>query len=71
MKILIIGASGFVGRHLAAALQTQGHEVIRGVRKLRLPTNIAVDFKDTNKATWLPRLEGVDVVINAVGVFAR
>ena len=69
MKILICGASGFVGRHLAAALQTNGHEVIRGVRKPRLPTDIAVDFgKDTDKATWLPRLKGVDVVINAVGV---
>ena len=69
MKILICGASGFVGRHLAAALQNNGHEVIRGVRKPRLPTDIAVDFsKDTDKATWLPRLKGVDVVINAVGV---
>jgi uncharacterized protein YbjT (DUF2867 family) len=69
MKILILGASGFVGRHFAAALQTKGHEVIRGVRKPRLPTDIAVDFcKDTDKATWLPKLNGVDAVINAVGV---
>jgi uncharacterized protein YbjT (DUF2867 family) len=69
MKILILGASGFVGRHFTAALQTQGHEVIRGVRKPRLPTDIAVDFcKDTDKATWLPRLNSMDVVINAVGV---
>jgi uncharacterized protein YbjT (DUF2867 family) len=69
MKILILGASGFVGRHFVAALQTKGHEVIRGVRKPRLPTDIAVDFcKDTDQATWLPRLKGVDAVINAVGV---
>lgn len=69
MKILILGASGFVGRHFAAALQTNGHEVIRGIRKPRLPTDIAVNFcKDTDKATWLPRLKSVDVVINAVGV---
>lgn len=69
MKILILGASGFIGRHLAAALQTKGHEIIRGVRQLRLPTDIAVDFcKDTVKASWLPRLQGVDVVVNGVGV---
>ncbi len=69
MKILICGATGFVGRHLTTALQAGEHTVIRGVRKPRLPTDIAVDYcKDTSKEAWLPKLNGIDVVINAVGV---
>jgi uncharacterized protein YbjT (DUF2867 family) len=69
MKILICGTSGFVGRHLTAALQAAGHTVIRGIRKPSQPDDIAVDFcKETSKEAWLPKLFGVDVVINAVGV---
>jgi uncharacterized protein YbjT (DUF2867 family) len=69
MKILICGATGFVGRHLTASLRAAGHTVIRGVRKPTLPDDIAVDYcKDTTKETWLPRFAGIDVVINAVGV---
>ena len=69
MKILICGASGFVGRHLTHALRQAGHTVIRAVRTPHGPDDIAVDFRnDTAKDTWMPRLAGVDVVINAVGV---
>lgn len=69
MKILICGATGFVGRHLTETLQQAGHTVVRGVRKPSLPTDIAVDFsKDTDKAVWLPRLQGIDAVVNVVGV---
>jgi uncharacterized protein YbjT (DUF2867 family) len=69
MKILICGATGFVGRHLTSALQTAGHTVIRGIRKPTQPDDIAVDFAhDTDKAIWLPRLVGIDAVINVVGV---
>lgn len=70
MKILICGATGFVGRHLAKTLQQAGHDVVRGIRKPTLPTtDIAVDFsKDTDKTVWLPRLKGIDAVVNVVGV---
>ncbi len=69
MKILICGATGFVGRHLTATLRAAGHTVIRGVRKYSQPDDIEVDFcKDTTKEAWLPKLDGIDVVINAVGV---
>lgn len=69
MKILICGASGFIGRHLTANLAAAGHEVICGVRKPANPTDISVDFtRDTTKEAWLPRLNDIDVVINAVGV---
>ena len=69
MKILICGATGFVGRHLTQALRNEGHAVIRAVRRPSEPDDITVDFRnDTSKEVWLPRLKGVDVVINAVGL---
>ncbi len=69
MKILICGATGFVGRHLVGALRDAGHTVIRAVRSPTEPHDIAVDFRnDTRKEIWLPRLSGIDVVINAVGL---
>jgi uncharacterized protein YbjT (DUF2867 family) len=69
MKTLVCGATGFVGRHLTSALRDAGHIVIRGVRRPAEPDDIAVDFsKDTGKDAWLPRLDGINVVVNAVGV---
>lgn len=69
MKILICGATGFVGRHLTGTLRNAGHTVIRAVRKPGEPDDIAVDFRnDGSKEIWLPRLRGIDVVVNAVGL---
>jgi nucleoside-diphosphate-sugar epimerase len=69
MKILVCGATGFVGRHLTLALLNAGHQVVRGIRKPTQTEDIAVDFcKDTTKEDWLPKLVNIDVVINAVGV---
>ncbi|MEO8331235.1 MAG: NAD-dependent epimerase/dehydratase family protein [Gallionella sp.] len=69
MKILVCGATGFVGRHLTRSLREAGHTVVRGVRRPSEPGDIAVDFcNDTGKEIWLPRLEGINVVVNAVGV---
>jgi len=69
MKILVCGATGFVGRHLTRALRDAGYSVIRGMRRPAEPGDIAVDFcKDTRKEIWLPRLNGISAVVNAVGV---
>lgn len=69
MNILICGASGFVGRHLQAALQSAGHTCIRGVRQPRTPADRAVDYlQDVTVEAWLPKLQGIDAVINAVGI---
>jgi len=68
MNILICGASGFIGRNLTMALSKHGHNVIRAVRKPQGQNDIAVDFRnDTDIKHWLPRLETIDAVINAVG----
>jgi uncharacterized protein YbjT (DUF2867 family) len=69
MKILVCGASGFVGRHLVAALQAAGHQCIRGVRRARRSDDVVINYlQDVTPVQWLPKLQGIEVVINAVGV---
>ncbi len=68
MKVLVLGARGFVGRHLAAALRAQGHAVVAGVSNNAKPGDCLTHFgRDTNLAAWLPRLQGLEAVINCVG----
>jgi uncharacterized protein YbjT (DUF2867 family) len=69
MNILLCGASGFVGRHLEAELLNAGHRVSRGVRRPQGAADIAIDYRnDIDIASWVPRLAGIDAVVNAVGV---
>lgn len=69
MNILICGATGFVGRPLTHTLRKAGHTVFRGVRNPTHPNDLSIDYNaDIAKETWLPRLKGITVVINAVGV---
>jgi len=70
MRILITGTTGFIGSALATALAHRGHEVLRCThRHSNAETGISVDYmRDVTQADWLPRLRGVDAVINAVGI---
>jgi uncharacterized protein YbjT (DUF2867 family) len=76
MRILLIGASGFIGRHLMGGLLAAGHQVIGAARNplelsRRFPgvETLACDFShDLSPEVWLPRLQGVDTVINAAGL---
>ena len=75
MKVLVVGALGFIGRQIVAALLTGGHQVVAAVRQQRrseLPAAVMVvdcDLsRDLDPAVWLPRLVGVDAVINAAGL---
>jgi uncharacterized protein YbjT (DUF2867 family) len=72
--ILLTGASGFIGRRLANALVEAGHEVVCAMRNPgraddgRFRT-LACDFtSDFDASVWVPRLAGIDAVINAVGI---
>jgi len=66
MRLLIAGASGFLGRELTAALTAAGHEVVRLVR--RSPDG-------TDESQWDPYagrldldlVESADVVVNLAG----
>jgi uncharacterized protein YbjT (DUF2867 family) len=65
MNVLLCGGRGFLGRHIAAALVRAGHTV-QSVSRHGRP---AVDFTQaTSAAYWHPLLNGVDAVVNAVGV---
>ena len=72
MHILLTGSTGFIGHTLQAALQRAGHTVHGGVsprQRTLLPGQVPMDFAhDTTAAAWLPRLQGIDAVVNAVGV---
>ena len=72
MNILLCGADGFLGRHLELRLTNAGHRVARGVRRPRRPGDVAIDYlRDTEPAAWLDRLEGIDAVVNAVGILVE
>ena len=71
-RVLICGAHGFIGSHLRRALAARGHQVVSGQSA---PTRagddaaMQVDFvSDVTVDAWRPRLKGIDVVVNAVGV---
>jgi uncharacterized protein YbjT (DUF2867 family) len=75
MRILLTGCSGFIGQRLMDALLADGHELVCAVRRRKISDRaglayIDVDFaKDTDKSVWLARLDGIDAVINTVGIF--
>lgn len=74
MVVLLTGGSGFIGSHLAEALLAAGHQVVCAVRDPDARRDprfryVAADFtRDFDAAAWMPRLQGVDVVVNAVGI---
>ncbi|HEY2673782.1 MAG TPA: TIGR01777 family oxidoreductase [Rugosimonospora sp.] len=67
MRIIIGGASGFIGRPLVQRLRDSGHDVVRLVRR---------DSRGPDEITWRPNqgeldvavLDGADAVINLAGV---
>jgi uncharacterized protein YbjT (DUF2867 family) len=69
MTILLTGATGFIGSRLSKALSSAGHRVIETRRGPPAADCVPADFtRDLAIEDWLPKLAGVDVVINAVGI---
>jgi uncharacterized protein YbjT (DUF2867 family) len=76
MRILVMGAYGFIGTHVTGRLMAAGHTVIAGAHDLalakkRLPDCeiIACDFsKDIHPDVWISRLKNIDAVVNCVGI---
>ena len=55
-RILVLGASGYIGQHLTAALSQQGHQVLAAARnterlqKLNLASGVTCHNVDLNSA---------------------
>jgi len=72
MKILICGASGFLGQHLERHLRQAGHTVVRGLRQPQRPSDLGIDFTHIGQTKdWAEQLAVFDVVINAVGILVE
>lgn len=75
MHIAVIGAGGFIGRHIVAELAAHGHRVTAVVRTAvpggTLPAAAVARLsraRQLDAAAWAPLLAGVDTVVNAAGV---
>jgi uncharacterized protein YbjT (DUF2867 family) len=75
VNILVVGAAGFIGRHLARRLVESGHHVTpSGTDPARLRRLfpglrcIAGEYGRDSAEVWLSRLAGVDVIINTAGL---
>lgn len=76
MRILVLGAAGFIGRHIVAELVSAGHEPVACVRRREdfaraFPSVAVADCnlaRDLSASDWLPRLSAIDVVVNAAGL---
>lgn len=76
MRIMLIGASGFIGRYLKAALIEAGHDVIpvsrRAIKRDNQSQKSIAHRIDMNKALtpkdWLPLLSGIDTIVNCAGI---
>jgi nucleoside-diphosphate-sugar epimerase len=76
MRILITGATGFIGSHIAEAAAKAGHQLVLCARnpaiaKLSFPHAELkqVDFSRENETSlWLQRTKNIDIVINTVGI---
>lgn len=69
MKILVTGATGFIGKNLCQALSKQNHEIVAVSRSaVKTNNNITFIHKALTKETdWEDVLEGVDLIIHLAG----
>ena len=73
MRVLVLGASGFIGSAVTARLAADGHIVVAASRGRGTVGLAAVErlHLDISRATaigdWLPPLQGVDAVVNCAG----
>jgi uncharacterized protein YbjT (DUF2867 family) len=76
LRILVLGAAGFIGRHIISELVSSGHEPVACVRRRcdfvrAFPSVAVIDgdlARDLSAQEWLPRLEAIDAVVNAAGL---
>lgn len=76
--VLVLGGTGFIGRHVVAALRACGLQVVVGSRRphRRLPRHGLGDLPGReahlerllDPDAWQPVVEGCDIVVNCVGI---
>ena len=69
MKIVLAGATGFLGRPLTRALAADGHELVGLTRRPRADADLRqVAWKpDGTAGPWAAEIDGADVVVNLAG----
>lgn len=74
MRLLVLGASGFIGSAVATELKARGDQVVGVARRVpredrRLNGWIAADIAaaTTNPADWYEPLKNIDAVVNCAG----
>ncbi|MCL2344954.1 MAG: NAD(P)H-binding protein [Desulfobulbus sp.] len=66
MNVLLTGASGFIGRNVAAVLARAGHHVRPLSRR-----HGADASRMLTPADWLAHLDGIDAVVNCIGIIGE
>lgn len=69
LNVLVLGGNGFIGRKIVEALADKVN-VIVGTRNAAIEKNTVTVRMQTmlTKEDWQPLLDGVDVVVNSVGI---
>jgi len=73
MRVLVLGASGFISAAVTARLLARGDEVVGVARRLGAEHPalrwVSIDVgRATSPADWRPHLDGIDAVVNCAGV---
>lgn len=73
MRVLVLGGTGFLGRHVVAALEDRGHEASVGSRfeartGMARPVRCIRFERCSQPADFEACLEGMDAVVNCVGI---
>lgn len=67
MRVLVTGASGFIGSALVPALERRGDRVVRLVRREPVPGHDEIPWNPESGALEASRLEGIEAVIHLAG----
>ena len=72
MKVLVTGASGFVGSRICSDLEADGHDVVRVVHKNSDQSNVyTVDVGEAETFATLEGISNIDAIIHCAGIAHR